>query len=309
MKDISQWNFDGSSTKQSDTGNSDLVLNPVHMVKAPSKLGVDYLVMCEVLNKDGSPHWSNTRKSLEEKYRELEGEEFRVGFEQEYFLRSVCHKSILGWEEGTPRPQGDYYCAVGPQNVSGRSVALEHLSMCVEAGININGINAEVALGQWEFQIGGTDIDALKACDELWISRSILSRVGEMMFCEIDLDPKPVDGDWNGSGMHTNFSTRRMREDDGLFYIEEFAHRMGRTEMINLAKNNYGSGLERRLTGDHETEDINSFSVGKMSRGSSIRIPVSVVNDEKGYLEDRRPNSNADPYRVLGVLVSNLLNN
>jgi len=307
LRNVPQWSFDGSSTAQANTGNSDLTLNPVHLVSAPKDLGVDFLVMCEVLNSDGSPHVTNYRNRLEERYREFKALEPRVGFEQEYFIKLSGSNRIIGWPETeSPRPQGDYYCGVGANNVSGRSIALKHLGMCIEAGININGINAEVALGQWEFQIGGVSVDALKACDELWIARYILQRVAEISCCDIELDPKPVSGDWNGSGMHTNFSTSIMRQEGGIDEVERFSEDMGRQSMIEMAKENYGPGLERRLTGLHETESIDNFSVGRMNRGCSIRVPLQVVENSRGYLEDRRPNSNADPYRVLSVLVSNL---
>lgn len=302
---IPKWSFDGSSTKQAETSNSDLVLSPVHLVEAPKQLGVDYLVMCEVLNFDGTPHFTNTRKKLEKLLTyEVNKKESWVGFEQEYFLRR--EDEILGWEHGTPRPQGDYYCGVGAKNVVGREIALEHMNACMEAGININGINAEVALGQWEFQVGGPNVHALQVCDELWISRYILERVSEKYHVTIDYDPKPLIGDWNGSGLHTNFSTKEMRSYAGINYIKEFCKKMGREEMVDLAISNYGDGLERRLTGKHETSSINDFSIGDMNRSCSIRIPIHVKQKGCGYLEDRRPNSNADPYRVLSVLVRNL---
>lgn len=64
-----------------------------------------------------------------------------------------------------------------------------------------------------------------------------------------------------------------------------------------------GKDNERRLTGFHETSSIHDFSAGVANRGASIRIPRHVAEEGKGYLEDRRPSSNCDPYSVSEVLV------
>ena len=66
----------------------------------------------------------------------------------------------------------------------------------------------------------------------------------------------------------------------------------------------YGAHNEQRLTGLHETQSIDEFSYGVSDRGASIRIPIMTVESGwKGWLEDRRPASNADPYKVAAIIV------
>ena len=197
-----EWSFDGSSTQQADTQGSDCILEPVQEYKNP--LFGDSLVMCAVQTGGREVHPSNTRHSASE----VVSDEWWFGFEQEYFLTNP-DGSILGWEEGIPeKPQGEYYCGVGAANVKGRDVSEAHLEACLEAGIELTGTNAEVALGQWEYQCLGKGV---KAGDDLWMSRYLLQKVGEEFDVCVNFHPKPQEGDWNGSGMHTNFSNQQMR--------------------------------------------------------------------------------------------------
>ena len=163
-----EWAFDGSSTQQAEGGSSDCVLKPTTEYEGP--LSSDKLVMCEVLSPDKTPHPSNTRKRCEG----LVADEWWFGYEQEYFFTNPEDGTILGWEDGTPRPQGDYYCGVGAGNVVGREISETHMDVCLAAGIMIAGTNAEVALGQWEYQCFGK---GLKAGDDLWVSRYLLHLV------------------------------------------------------------------------------------------------------------------------------------
>ena len=305
LKDIPAWTFDGSSTNQATTESSDLILRPVFAcVDSNRENGV--IVLCDVLNADGTPHETNYRARLiDEVIKHNDSQPF-VGFEQEYFL--LDSDKIMGWTEDLDemRPQGPYYCGVGAENVAGRNLVELHLSSCINSGLSIVGVNAEVALGQWEYQVGGPGVNVVAACDHLWVSRFILQRICELQGVSVSLDPKPVEGDWNGSGMHTNFSTNAMRAEGGLEVINKACELLGEESAVAAAKASYGEGLERRLTGKHETSSIDKFSFGVSDRSASIRIPLQVANAGQGYLEDRRPNSNADPYRVTAVLVSHL---
>jgi len=303
LSDIPVWGFDGSSTGQATTESSDCVLRPVFAcVDSNRQNGI--LVLCDVLNADLTPHSSNSRARMIDAMIEHGGSEPFLGFEQEYFIIDTETNRPMGWgKSGDPDPQGPYYCAVGGGLAEGRSVSELHLTACLGSGISIVGVNAEVALGQWEYQIGGPGINAVATCDHLWVSRFILNRIAETRGLSIELDPKPVSGDWNGSGMHTNFSTKDMREEGGLEHINAACEKLGLSSNLEKISSVYGEGLERRLTGQHETCSINEFRYGVSDRGASIRIPWHVEKQGLGYFEDRRPNSNADPYKVATYLL------
>lgn len=306
------WSFDGSSTNQSAGNDSDLLLKPVHHVPDPIRGEGSYLVMCEVMNGDGSPHASNTRAKLRDVLEKgAKDHDPWFGFEQEYVLYQG--RQPLGWpDNGYPSPQGPYYCGVGADEVTGRAVAEAHLRACLKAGIMIYGINAEVMLGQWEFQIGHRGFqkeqgDALLVADHLWLARWLLYRIGEDHGISATLACKPEKGDWNGSGAHTNFSTAAMRsKDTGHQAIEVAISKLGGEGMQKAHIAEYGHGLEARLTGHHETCDINTFKSGVSDRTASIRIPRQVQEQGYGYIEDRRPGANCDPYRVAARLLATI---
>lgn len=310
INDLPIWSFDGSSTLQAEGADSDCLLKPVNMVKDPLQDGGDYLVLCEVLAPDMTVHKSNNRAKLRS-VLENGGQEldFWVGFEQEYtmFRRNIP----LGWpEHGFPGEQGPYYCGVGSEKIFGRELANEHRIACMQAGIMYYGMNAEVMPGQWEYQIGyrGDDQEdnaVLNISDHLWIARWLMHRLGEKYGIHISHDNKPIKGDWNGAGMHTNFSTKQLRSmESGRSAMEQYIQRL----QINHQKHvkHYGDKLEERLTGAHETSAIHQFSSGTADRGCSIRIPRSVAAQGYGYLEDRRPGANADPYLVSALILSSI---
>ena len=295
LKECPVWAFDGSSTRQAVGNSSDCLLKPVAIFPDPSRIN-GWLVMTEVLNSDGTAHDSNGRSQINDN-----DDDFWFGFEQEYFIMDVNTQLPLGFPlGGYPGPQGMYYCSVGGKNTHGRDLVEEHADLCIDAGINFEGINQEVACGQWEFQLFAKG--AKKAGDELWIARYLLDRLTEDYNYYIDYHPKPIKGDWNGSGMHANFSNTTLRECGSRQIYEQIceAFRPLTKEHIEV----YGEHNEQRLTGLHETASINDFTYGISDRGASIRIPIIVVeNGWKGWLEDRRPASNADPYKIAGRIV------
>lgn len=253
--------------------------------------------MTEVLNADGTAHDTNGRAHIED-----DDNDFWFGFEQEYFIMDLDTKLPLGFPAGGfPAPQGPYYCGVGGQNVFGRQIKDEHLDICLEAGLNVEGTNGEVAAGQWEFQIFAKGAES--AGDQIWVARYLLERLTEKYGVYIEYHPKPLGKtDWNGSGMHANFSNEYIRTAASQEKIEKVCEAFRDVVDEHIAV--YGAFNDERLTGDHETASINEFSYGVSDRGASIRIPVyTVTHGWSGYLEDRRPASNADPYKVAAQII------
>ena len=294
LEDVPMWGFDGSSTRQAETGSSDCLLKPVAIYPDPDRNN-GFLVMTEVLNADGTPHESNGRATIDD-----DDSDFWFGFEQEYFLWDTETNLPIGFPKDQT-PQGQFYCSAGAKNSFGREMVEEHLDMCLEAGINVEGINGEVAAGQWEFQTFAKG--AKLAGDEMWIARYLLERIGERYGLAVEYHPKPLgDTDWNGSGMHANFSNTTLRTCGSKETYEKIceAFRGVVKEHIDV----YGADNDKRLTGAHETQSINEFSYGVPDRGASIRIPIMTVEKGwKGWLEDRRPASNGDPYKIAGRII------
>ena len=315
LAQIPKWNYDGSSTGQAEGKRSEILIYPQNIYEDPFRGAGHYLVMCDTYHpKDDTnaecAHKDNSRQWANEIFKKKPGEEPWYGLEQEYFMmqRSGTESSNrpLGFPDaGQPTPQGQYYCACGAENSFGRDVAEEHLIKCLEAGLEIGGTNAEVAPGQWEYQIGPSE--GINAGDELWMARYILNRVAEKHDVVIDIEPKPLgkDADWNGSGCHANFSTRSMREGieggkTGYGIILDCMPKLARRKDEHMAV--YGSGNEDRMSGKHETARFDEFTWGVGNRGASVRIQQGTKDKGKGFFEDRRPSSNMDPYLVTGIL-------
>lgn len=296
------WNYDGSSTGQAIGSDSEITLIPKRVFKNPL---IDYerafLVVCEGYRKD-QPLSNNHRNRAEQLFNKHEGEHPWYGLEQEYFLINRATKLPLGFPANAP--QGPYYCS-GVNR--GREIIERHLITCLKAGITLSGINAEVALGQWEFQVGPCEGVAIG--DHMMAARFFLERVADQSGCDVDWNVKPLKGDWNGSGCHVNFSTLKMREGDesgtGLHYIQEAVLRLGSRHLEHLPI--YGEGNEERLSGHHETSSASVFTWGVGDRSASIRIGGETVNNEKGYFEDRRPGSNIDPYLVAAKILASVM--
>ena len=299
LEEIPVWGFDGSSTRQAEGSDSDCLLQPVAIFPDPARRN-GALVMCEVRLPDGSPHPSNSRATIPD------DPDTWFGFEQEYFLYRDGRP--LGFpDEGFPLPQGEYYTGVGFKNVGAvaREIVDAHIDLCIDAGLSHEGVNAEVAKGQWEFQIFGKG--SKRAADELWIARYLLLRLCERYAVDVNFHPKPlgVELDWNGSGLHTNFSSKHLREVGGEEYFLALMAAFDEHKEAHIAV--YGPDNHMRLTGLHETQAIDKFNHGVADRGASIRVPHSfIANGYRGYLEDRRPNSLADPYRITGRIVQTI---
>tara|TARA_Y100000389_G_C17461750_1_gene522296 strand:+ start:3040 stop:4056 length:1017 start_codon:yes stop_codon:yes gene_type:complete len=291
-----EWNFDGSSTGQASGEDSEVIIKPCAFFRNPNMSYNSYLVMCDTYKPTGEPLPNNHRVWANEVFNKKLDEEPWYGLEQEYFLISNEDKPInlpYGKE-----PQGQYYCSVGAKNAFGRYIAEEHLQICIRAGINISGINAEVAPGQWEFQIG--PCTGIESGDHLWMARYLLQRVAEKYNMNVNFEPKPFKGDVNGSGCHANYSTKEMREENGFTIINEAILKLSVKHKEHMDV--YGTDNDQRMTGLHETASYDKFSFGIAHRGNSIRIGNKTFDDKQGYFEDRRPSSNCDPYLVTAML-------
>lgn len=303
VADIPEWTYDGSSTAQAEGSNSDCYIVPVAMFRDPFRGDPHKIVMCEVLNYVKEPVPTNNRRSCEQVMTAAKRSEPWFGLEQEYTLLDVDGHPF-GWPKGGyPAPQGPYYCAVGTGNVFGREVVEAHYRACLFAGVKIAGTNAEVMPAQWEFQIG--PCEGINMGDHLWMARFLLHRVCEDFGIIATFDPKPMPGDWNGAGCHANYSTLEMRQPEGIKEINKAVEKLSKRHSwhIKMYDPHQGKDNARRLTGAHETSSIHEFSSGVANRGASIRIPRHVGAQGSGYLEDRRPSSNCDPYVVTEALV------
>ena len=296
------WNFDGSSTGQAEGKDSDILIKPCYTCLNPFVDYIEsYLVMCDCWNKDHTQHITNNRVNLVNIISQCNTFEPIFGIEQEYiiFSREKIQDKLLPYKwqshnEPGYGPQGPYYCGVGGGVSFGREISQLHLQMCLKAGLNICGTNGEVMASQWEYQIG--PIEPVELSDQMWISRYILNRISEKFDVIISFHPKPYKGDWNGSGGHTNFSTKIMREPGGIEEIKLACEKLSHKHQSHMQV--YGKSNGERMSGMYETSSMDKFTWAISNRGCSVRIPLNVVADGCGYLEDRRPGANLDPYLV-----------
>lgn len=298
LSDIPVWNYDGSSTGQANGSDSEVFLCPKSIYNCPFRRHVNgVIVMCDTYDVNGIPLDTNHRHNANLIFEKYQNEKSWYGLEQEYFIFRKDTNQPIGMEYASK--QGQYYCSVGSQNAYGRRISDEHMEACLYAGIKISGTNLEVAPGQHEFQIG--PVEGIAAADQLWVARFILEKISEHYDRYIVYHPKPLQGDWNGSGCHTNFSTESMRSEGGLKVIMEAIDKL-RTKHSEHMKV-YGIDNDLRLTGKHETASIDEFSHGIGSRQCSVRIPNDTVKNGCGYFEDRRPAANIDPYQVTSIIL------
>jgi len=299
VKDLKEWNFDGSSTGQALGSDSDVYLRPCAIFDDPFRRGDNILVLADCYNSEGSPNKSNTRHDCAKVMSQYASQKPWFGIEQEYTLLNESG-APFGWpKNGFPASQGPYYCGVGTGKVYGRDVVEAHYRACLYAGVKISGINAEVAPSQWEYQVG--PCAGIEMGDHLWMSRYLLCRVAEEFGIKISFHPKQMLGDWNGAGCHTNYSTEEMRNPGGITAIHAAIAKLAKRHLEHIAV--YGEDNDLRLVGKYETNHISRFSSGVADRNASVRIPRPVFKAQCGYFEDRRPASNIDPYLVTSIIV------
>ena len=297
---IPEWNYDGSSTGQADGNDSEVYIKPIYMIRDVFRRNYDsWLVLCDTWLPNGEPHSTNTRFAAKKIFDLVKKEETYFGLEQEFFaLTEQAHRDV-GKEVADN--QGPFYCGVGYGAAFHREFNEEALKNLIDSGLNITGFNNEVAMGQFEFQVLG---EGIQAADELHLLRYILIRTAEKYNLHINFHPKPFIG-VNGSGCHTNYSTKTMRGEGGIEAIYKAIDKLKEKHDEHIKV--YGKDNHMRMTGKHETSDITEFSFGVADRGASIRIPRFTERDGKGYIEDRRPSSNMDPYIVTSKIAETTL--
>lgn len=338
-----KWNYDGSSTNQAETRNSEVILKPIimymnkyqdaqYLKEYDANNLKHYLLLCETVDENGVAikcnNYQYARKIFDNE-KAIENKPW-FGLEQEYFIINPSTGYPVGFDKRDMTPitnncfsknnkikteyiepkekQGKYYCGFNPLYNICRKIAQKHMNVCLMNGLKVSGINAEVACGQWEYQIG--PVEGVEAANQLWVSRYLLLKIAEEEGYSVSFEPKPITwGEWNGSGCHTNFSTENMREGTadktGFEFIVDAMNKLGEKQREHIEV--YGTGNELRLTGRYETSDINKFSYGIGSRNTSVRIGFQTEKDRRGYFEDRRPSSNMDPYLVCAKLVETIL--
>ncbi len=250
VDDLDEWNYDGSSTWQAPGEDSEVMLRPVALFNDPFRGAPNKIALCETYHPDGTPSISNFRHFAAKIFEKQGNHEPWFGIEQEYVILVPTGTGVtwpLGFPlGGYPKPQGSYYCSVGTRFNHGREISEAHYRACLAAGVEIYGTNCEVMPGQWEFQVG--TCNGIAAADHLWMARYLLHRVAETFGVEVTFEPKPMKGDWNGSGCHTNYSTTETRNDVGMKSIIGQLDKLSlaHTDMIHL----YGEDNHYRLTGN-----------------------------------------------------------
>lgn len=293
------WDFDGSSTGQAPVSNSEVILNPQAIFKDPfrqDEKNPNLLVLCDCYYPNMKAHKTNTRYPAVQIFNKHRVEDSWFGLEQEFFVLNK-DGSLYGNLEEKELKMNTFYCSVGTGNVFLRDLLETLYRACLYAGIKVSGVNLEHSCCQMEYQVG--PVTGINAGDQLWVSRYILQRIAERFDVKISFDPKPFDK-LDGSGCHCNFSTKKMREEKGYEIVLSAIKKLETNHLKHIKK--YGDN-KKRLTGKDETSHLKKFSSGVGDRSKSVRIPRCTERDGCGYLEDRRPASNSDPYIVTSMIL------
>jgi glutamine synthetase len=298
---IPEWSYDGSSTGQCETAYSEVILKPVNFIKHPFmkpsiKGGQPILVLCEGY-RENKPIIGNDRYDYITKMNHVKSHDIWFGLEQEFFLFDKTTKQPINWNEVKHIDQGEYYCGVNRSTYKEKQILNVFLEKCLHVGIQISGINQEVAPCQWEYQIGPVCAD--EAPDQMIFAKYILYNIAQEYDAYTNFHPKPLKGNWNGSGCHINISTTQTRGKNGFQYMQQIITKMSE-DHVNFIKEYCGSDNEQRLTGFHETSNPTKFSYSVGGRDCSVRIPQQVEKERCGYFEDRRPGSSINYYKTLG---------
>ena len=297
------WNYDGSSCGQANTETSEVMLKPVFMCNDPFRGQNHRLAYCVTYTGEQMvPLKNNYREYAQQIFKEDKVNYFKpwFGMEQEFFIMDP--ETGMPFNYSNSNTQGKYYCGVGTCQKVERDIMEDFIKRSYDAGLKVCGINAEVAQGQWEYQVG--PLTGIFAADQLMMSRYILVRTAENHNANINFHPKPLGVNWNGSGCHTNYSTKFTRggtdEHHGIHYINTYIERLKNHHTECMQQ--YGRDNHLRMTGTCETADYNHCTHSVGGRDCSIRIGYDTARWECGYFEDRRPASNCDPYLVTASL-------
>nr|CAH7745052.1 unnamed protein product [Callosobruchus chinensis] len=284
-KEVPIWNFNGFHTMKAPKEKSDYYLVPVSLYNDPIRRGANKIVLCETFDADEKPCKTNHRQKCVEALNKVCDHEVYIGFEQDYYIMGSDGRPF-GWPPmGEPISDRQYYASMC--TVIGREITECIYRALLYAGVNVYSDCAEPAPSQWELKTNGER--GVKPADDMWFSRWLMQRIAEDFGLCISFQPF-VSPRWSKSGLHVTYSTKKMRDNDGMKYIQETIKKLEKchTEMLKIYKSTY--------LGD-------KFTSGIGDRTASVRIPKIVADKKKGFIEDRRPAGNADPYKIMEALI------
>ncbi|KAH9628059.1 hypothetical protein HF086_018034 [Spodoptera exigua] len=249
---------------------------------------------------------SNHRYKCAATYNKCKEQEPWFGMEQYFYLMNPTDLRPVGWPKGGyPQSSPLYYCGTGGDKIFGRELIDAHSRCCLYAGIPMWSTNPEVVPSQWQYRVGPSV--GINAGDDAWMARFILKILAEQFGVSISFDPKPV-AEWSTSAAGVNFSTLATRGENGISVIQKGIKKLAASHERHIKVYDAHGELDNKtpLSGETMTE---KFSAGIADRSCSIRIPRIVAENKCGFLEDRRPASNSDPYQVIDALMRTVILN